>query len=137
MKKFLASERRRPALHIGELSQRTGVSLRSLRYYESKKLLFPEREENGYRIYNATAVERVKTIRFYLSLGFTTDELESVLNCVMMNKEAFCEQVLPMYEQKLAEIDRQLETLKQIRSNLVERMASIRQEQEQQEQKKG
>ncbi|KIL41233.1 MerR family transcriptional regulator [Gordoniibacillus kamchatkensis] len=117
-------------MRIGELSRVTGVSLRSLRYYEVKGLLAADREENGYRIYNATAIERVNTIQFYLRLGFSTDEIEGFLNCVMKNKEAFCEEILPMYEQKLAEIDRQLHQLGQIRSNLVERMEAIRREQE-------
>lgn len=116
-------------MRIGELARVTGVSLRSLRYYEAKGLLVPDREENGYRVYNATAVERVNTIQFYLRLGFSTDEIEGFLNCVMKNKEAFCEQILPIYEQKLAEIDRQLHQLNEIRSNLVERIESIRLEQ--------
>jgi DNA-binding transcriptional MerR regulator len=119
-------------MRIGELSKVTGVSLRSLRYYEAKGLLVPDREENGYRVFNATAIERVNTIQFYLRLGFSTDEIENFLNCVLMNKEAFCEQILPMYEQKLAEIDRQLHQLNEIRSNLVERIESIKQEQNQQ-----
>lgn len=119
-------------MRIGELSRVTGVSLRSLRYYEAKGLLVPDREENGYRVFNTTAIERVNTIQFYLRLGFSTDEIENFLNCVLMNKEAFCEQILPMYETKLAEIDRQLHQLNQIRSNLVERIDSIKQEQHQQ-----
>jgi DNA-binding transcriptional MerR regulator len=119
-------------MRIGELSKVTGVSLRSLRYYEAKGLLVPDREENGYRVFNATAIERVNTIQFYLRLGFSTDEIENFLNCVMMNKESFCAQILPMYEQKLAEIDRQLHQLNEIRSNLIERIDSIKQEQDQQ-----
>jgi DNA-binding transcriptional MerR regulator len=119
-------------MRIGELSKVTGVSLRSLRYYEAKGLLVPDREENGYRVFNATAIERVNTIQFYLRLGFSTDEIENFLNCVLMNKEAFCEEILPMYEQKLAEIDRQLHQLNEIRSNLVERIDAIKQEQNQQ-----
>jgi DNA-binding transcriptional MerR regulator len=116
-------------MRIGELSQQTGVSVRSLRYYEAKHLIVSDREENGYRIYNNTAIERVKTIQFYLSLGFSTDEIENFLNCVMISKEAFCEQVLPMYEQKLEGIDRQIQQLNQVRSNLLERIEFIKQEQ--------
>jgi DNA-binding transcriptional MerR regulator len=116
-------------MRIGELSQETGVSVRSLRYYEAKQLIVSDREENGYRIYNNTAIERVKTIQFYLSLGFSTDEIENFLNCVMISREAFCEQVLPMYEHKLEGIDRQLLQLNQVRSNLLERILFIKQEQ--------
>jgi DNA-binding transcriptional MerR regulator len=119
-------------VRIGELAQETGVSIRSLRYYEAKHLIVSDREENGYRIYNKTAIERVKTIQFYLSLGFNTDEIENFLNCVMVSREAFCEQILPMYEQKLQVIDKQLHQLNQIRSNLLERIEFIKEEQNQQ-----
>ncbi|MBP1992000.1 MerR family transcriptional regulator [Paenibacillus eucommiae] len=116
-------------MRIGELSQLTGASIRSLRYYETKHLIVSDRLENGYRVYNSTAIERVKTIQFYISLGFNTDEIENFLNCVMISKEAFCEEVLPVYEQKLEGIDRQLLQLNQVRSNLLERIESIKQEQ--------
>jgi DNA-binding transcriptional MerR regulator len=119
-------------MRIGELAQETGVSIRSLRYYEAKHLIVSDREENGYRIYNKTAIERVKTIQFYLSLGFSTDEIENFLNCVMISREAFCEQILPMYEQKLQGIDKQLHQLNQVRSNLLERIEFIKEEQKQQ-----
>ncbi|SEC66767.1 MerR family transcriptional regulator [Paenibacillus sp. GP183] len=119
-------------MRIGELAQETGVSIRSLRYYEAKHLIVSDREENGYRIYNKTAVERVKTIQFYLSLGFNTDEIENFLNCVMVSREAFCEQILPMYEQKLQVIDKQLHQLNQVRSNLLERIEFIKEDQKQQ-----
>jgi DNA-binding transcriptional MerR regulator len=120
-------------MRIGELAQETGVSIRSLRYYEAKHLIVSDREENGYRIYNKTAIERVKTIQFYLSLGFSTDEIENFLNCVMVSREAFCDQILPMYEQKLQVIDKQLHQLNQVRSNLLERIEFIKEDQKQQE----
>jgi DNA-binding transcriptional MerR regulator len=120
-------------MRIGELAQETGVSIRSLRYYEAKHLIVSDREENGYRIYNKTAIERVKTIQFYLSLGFSTDEIENFLNCVMVSREAFCEQILPMYEQKLQVIDKQLHQLNQVRSNLLERIEFIKEDQKQQD----
>ncbi|MBA4496593.1 MerR family DNA-binding transcriptional regulator [Paenactinomyces guangxiensis] len=38
-------------MNIGEISCRTGVSVRSIRYYEQKGLISPKRQENGYREY--------------------------------------------------------------------------------------
>lgn len=114
-------------MRISELSRKTGASIRSLRYYELKGLLTSEREENGYRIYSQLMIERVKTIQFYLSLGFTTDQIEGILNCVMKNREEQCDDVLPLYEQKLAEIEEQLGTLQQLKSNLNDRIAYLKQ----------
>lgn len=116
------------SMTIGELARRTGVSIRSLRYYERQGLLAPIRRENGYREYSALAEEQVRTIRLYLNLGLSTEEIAGFLQCVLMNKEAFCDQVLPVYEQKLQEIDEQIRLLSGIRRNLQDRIASILQE---------
>lgn len=112
-------------MKIGELSARTGVSIRSLRYYEQQGLLSPVRHENGYREYSPLAEEQVRTIKFYLGLGLTTEQISGFLQCVLMNKEAFCSEVLPIYEQKLTEIDEQIQLLQNIKSNLEDRIRSI------------
>src|SRR5207247_10165781 len=58
---------------IGELSCRTGVPARLLRYYEEQDLLHPERDSNGYRRYGAADVDRVEQIRGLLDSGLTTE----------------------------------------------------------------
>ena len=115
-------------MKIGELAERTGVSIRSLRYYERQGLLAPIRRENGYREYSGLAEEQVRTIRLYLNLGLSTEEIAGFLQCVLKNKEAFCDEVLPVYRQKLQEIDDQIRLLSGIRQNLQDRIASILQE---------
>jgi DNA-binding transcriptional MerR regulator len=116
-------------LKIGELAQRTGVSVRSLRYYEQQGLLAPVRHENGYREYTVFAIDQVKTIQLYLSLGLSTEQIAHFLHCVLLNKEAFCKEVLPVYLTKLAEIEAQINQMQQIKSNLEERIRSIKEEQ--------
>jgi len=113
-------------MRIGELSARTGASVRSIRHYEEKKLLTSVRGANGYREFSPLAEEQVRTIRLYLALGLTTEQIASFLNCVLMSDEAFCSEVLPVYERKLAEIDAQLRELSQLRTNLLDRIRSIR-----------
>lgn len=115
-------------MKIGELAARTGVSVRSLRYYERQGLLTPLREANGYREYSPLAVETVETIKLYLNLGLSTEEIAGFLHCVLKNKEAFCAEVMPLYRSKLEEIERQIVELSQIKLNLQQRMASIEQE---------
>lgn len=113
-------------MKIGELSAATGASARSIRYYEEQKLLASIRSDNGYREYSPLAVEQVRTIQLYLALGLSTEQIASFLHCVLKNKEAFCAEVLPIYECKLKEIDDQILQLTQLRSNLVDRIRSIR-----------
>jgi len=112
-------------MKIGELTARTGVSIRSLRYYEQQGLLAPARHENGYREYSLLVEDQVSTIKFYLGLGLTTEQIAGFLQCVLKNKEAFCREVLPIYRQKLAEIENQIQLLQNIKSNLEDRIHSI------------
>lgn len=116
-------------MKIGQLSEATGVSIRSLRYYEQQGLIASTRQANGYRTYSPLAVETVEAIKLYLNLGLTTEQIAGFLTCVIQNKEAFCSEVMPVYERKLAEIERQIVQLTQIRTNLIDRMAALTAEQ--------
>ncbi|MEU4420547.1 MerR family transcriptional regulator [Actinoplanes sp. NPDC024001] len=69
-------------MRIGELSRRTGVSERLLRYYEEQGLLLPSRLPSGYRVYAESDVETVRRIRFLLAAGLSTGVIASVLPCV-------------------------------------------------------
>ncbi|MFI6392730.1 MerR family transcriptional regulator [Nonomuraea sp. NPDC050547] len=66
-------------MRIGELSRRTGVPARMLRYYEEQGLLEPGRADNGYRLYGATAIYRVQQIRGLLDSGLTTEIIRRIL----------------------------------------------------------
>jgi DNA-binding transcriptional MerR regulator len=66
-------------MRIGELSERTGVPTRLLRYYEEQRLLSPERDENGYRWYQPAAVYCVQQIRGLLDSGLTTEIIRQIL----------------------------------------------------------
>jgi DNA-binding transcriptional MerR regulator len=69
-------------VRIGELSRRTGVNERLLRYYEEQGLLQPSRLPSGYRIYADADVETVRRIRSLLAAGLTTGVIATVLPCV-------------------------------------------------------
>lgn len=71
------------------------------------------------------------TIKLYLNLGLSTEQIAGFLHCVLKNKEAICAEVMPLYQTKLADIEKQLLQLNQIKLNLEQRMAAILQEQEQ------
>ncbi len=112
---------------IGGLSERTGASARSLRYYEKKGIISGERLENGYRDFDEAQVERVRTARFYLGLGISTEMVERIMDCPgedpLSGDGGKCPTLLPFYEEKRAEIDAQIETLIQARNRLDERIS--------------
>jgi len=66
-------------MKIGELSRRTGVTTRLLRYYEEPDLLHPDRADNGYRSYGESAVRDVQQIRGLLDSGLTTEMIRAIL----------------------------------------------------------
>ena len=67
-------------MNIGEAAQRSGVSARMLRHYESLGLL-PEvaRSDSGYRQYDDNAVHTLRFIRRARELGFDMAEIETLL----------------------------------------------------------
>ena len=69
-------------MRIGELSRRTGVSDRLLRYYEEQRLLRPARSANGYRVYTETDVTTVRHIRTLLAAGLSTSTIVNLLPCI-------------------------------------------------------
>src|SRR5947209_15554556 len=103
-------------MRISEVSRRTGVSIRSLRYYEQKKLLCARRLENGYRDLDEEAVERVQTIQMYLGLGLTTAQIEDILQCSEIapipQPLPVCEEaLLELYQDKLQDVEHQIAVL--------------------------
>lgn len=69
-------------MRIGELSKRTGVSPRSLRYYEEQGLLASSRSDAGQRHYSDAEVQRVSLIRRLFDAGMSSRVIASVLPCV-------------------------------------------------------
>lgn len=69
-------------MRIGELSKRTGVSPRSLRYYEEQGLLTSSRSDAGQRHYSDAEVERVSVIRQLFDAGMSSRVIATVLPCV-------------------------------------------------------
>jgi DNA-binding transcriptional MerR regulator len=68
-------------MKIGELSRLSGVSARSLRYYDQQGLLTARRASNGYREYDDSTVERARTIHMLFGMDFPREVVNSVLAC--------------------------------------------------------
>ncbi|SDI67117.1 MerR family transcriptional regulator [Alteribacillus bidgolensis] len=113
-------------MKIGELSRKTGASVRSIRHYEKKNLIIPNRLDNGYRDFDESAIDRIKTIQLYLGLGLTTEQIEGILNCKGNNPnpemDDLCEDLLLTYEEKLAEVNSQMNTLATVKYRLEEQI---------------
>ncbi len=69
-------------MKIGELSRRTGVSVRSLRYYEEQGLLSPRRTPSGHRDYPEAAVDRVILVQQLFAAGLHSPRIARLLPCM-------------------------------------------------------
>lgn len=73
----------RPLLKIGEVAERVGLSLRTIRFYEEQGLVVPEtRTAGGFRLYSVAAVNRLEIIKRMKPLGFTVEEMIEVLTAL-------------------------------------------------------
>ena len=69
-------------MRIGELADRAGVSVRSLRYYEEQGLLASDRSPSGQRHYTEYAVERVRFLQRLYAAGLSSRTIAELLPCV-------------------------------------------------------
>lgn len=69
-------------MRIGELARRTGVSPRSLRYYEEQGMLRSRRTAGGHREYDDSAVAVVDRIQCLFSAGLCSERIRELLPCM-------------------------------------------------------
>ena len=70
-------------MHIGELAERTEMSLRTIRHYDEVGLLTPSgRSEGGFRLYTNDDMSRLLVIRRMKPLGYSLDQMRDVLRAI-------------------------------------------------------
>lgn len=117
-------------MQIGELSKHTGVSVRSLRFYENKKLIKANRLENSYREFDESAVTDVRMIQLYFGLGFNTDHIEHIFSCKENEtdppEDVICDELMHGYEEKLDQIKTQIKMLNEVRAKLEDKITVMK-----------
>ena len=67
-------------MQIGDVAERTGLSLRTIRHYEEVDLLpDPQRSQGGFRLYTEDAVQRLLLVKQMKPLDFTLEEMREIL----------------------------------------------------------
>lgn len=70
-------------MHIGELAERTGLSLRTIRHYDQIGLLVPSgRSEGGFRLYTDDDHDRLLLIRRMKPLGYSLEQMGDLLRAL-------------------------------------------------------
>lgn len=100
------------AFRSGALAKAAGVSPDTIRHYEKIGVLpRASRTESGYRVYPASAVERVLVVQRALRIGFTLAELAEVLKARDAGG-APCQRVYQLAQEKLKGITADIAALK-------------------------
>lgn len=116
--RFLAATASEPACTIGKVAKRFGLTLRTLRFYESRGLIKPARRGNA-RLYRSQDVERLAVIVKAKKLGLTLAAIGQLIEgegseqTLRLSREA-CEAQIAVLERRLAQTQEALAELRTI-----------------------
>jgi len=130
-------------LQIGEVAERTGVTQRTLRFYEEKGLLKPpSRLDGGFRLYSEDDVRRVERIkRLQTLLGFTLADIKEMVeadevklqlrqeyrpDAEISERKAKIAKAIEVTERQVAVIDQKLAALQDMKAHLEQKLAQYR-----------
>jgi DNA-binding transcriptional MerR regulator len=116
-------------MRIGELADKAGVNVQSVRFYERKRILRePGRTASGYRVYGKTDVDDLCFIKQCQTLGFMLKEIRPLLQLHRaaarltasgVRRPAEFRDIAQLARVKLQQIEEKMRTLKSIRMRLL------------------
>lgn len=111
-------------LKIGEVTERTGLSVPTLRHYDNVGLIAPSgRSPGGFRLYSEADVQNILLVRRMKPLGFTLEQMRDFLDAAaILNRPDDAENPAPTEEAR----DRARATLAEIREETRTRYAKLR-----------
>lgn len=111
-------------MQIGALSERTGVNIETIRYYERIGLLSaPPRSPGGFRRYGLDDVRRLGFIRRLRDLGFALDDVRALLDLAIRRRTA-CKEVHEVAAKHLGEVRDKMKDLRRMERVLKDMVAS-------------
>lgn len=109
-------------MRIGDLTERAGVTQRTVRYYESIGLLPPgEREGHGYHYYTEETLARLQKIDQLKRLGLSLEEIRDVIDLYFTDPSGVQpkQRILDILRKHLADTDKKVAELQQFRADLL------------------
>ena len=105
-------------MRIGELAARSGVSTKTLRFYEQAGVLgAPARSRGGYRDYDDNALQRLRFVRSAQAAGLTLAEVRQIIAIRERNGPP-CAHVTALLEQHLRDLDARVNELTAMRADV-------------------
>lgn len=115
-------------MQIGEVAQRTSLTVDAIRFYEKRKLL-PEAERSAgrFRLYTEDAVERLRFIQQTQRLGFSLREVRELIR-LREGKADACESMTKLLGAKLADVRSKLRELRRLEADLENDLSKCKRE---------
>lgn len=108
---------------VKEVSKQTGVSIRTLHYYDQIGLLAPtEVTKAGYRLYDNTALERLSQILLFRELEFPLKEIKEILDSENFDRTKALEQQIELLTLKKQHLENLIEFAREIKTTGVKKM---------------
>lgn len=99
---------------IGNVAKRVGIGVETVRFYERKGLVKPPpRSPAGYRLYPDAAVDRLRFVLRAKELGFTLDQIRTLLE-LRVGDGTSCDEVRSLASERLADVEDKLRQLQRI-----------------------
>ena len=104
-------------MNIGDVSTRTGLPAKTIRYYEDIALIKPLRDDNGYRRFREQDIHKLTFLGRARALGFTIEDCRTLLALYEDESRASAD-VKQVARDHLAQIDAKIADLKAMRDTL-------------------
>ncbi|KZN30438.1 hypothetical protein N480_05655 [Pseudoalteromonas luteoviolacea S2607] len=100
-------------MKIGELSIKSGVSIRMLRYYEERGLLTPKRTASGYRDYDEEELRTLERIKLLASAGMNLNTILVFLPCIRGDQHVFepCDELIDLLHDQIKMVNEEVAKL--------------------------
>ena len=105
-------------LSIGDLAERTGVSISAIRFYETKGLVSPGRNASGQRRFPRSDIRRLSFVLIAQQLGFTLPEIGRLLEGLPRARTPTAADWSKIGRRIRKDLDARIDTLTRLRENL-------------------
>src|SRR5438105_11079889 len=113
-------------LQIGQVAQKTGLSVDAIRFYEKAGLLpRPARTEGGYRLYHQREIADLEFIQRAQQLGFSLNEIRELFS-IQRHPQEVCAHVRDLIVQKLTIVRNKINELQTLETGLADAMQQCR-----------
>ena len=99
---------------IEEVCRLSGVSRRTLQYYDNEGILSVKRSEENYRLYDETAMASLWEILWYKEMGFELKEIKNILTVTQKEKNNYLNEKIQIIEGKIQDLEKQIKFIRYI-----------------------